>query len=97
MSPVVKKTVVQVLCDWCGLSREGVEKRTIHLPAEGRGGRQLSFDACPECRSTVSLSEWETLLPAKVSPNARTTRKNRVVSVEEVEALARKRPRKKVG
>lgn len=93
MQSVAKRTVLQLLCDWCGLVKEDVEKRTIFLPGRGGNGRQVTFDACEDCRSSVTLAQWETLLPKK----PKTTRRNRVVSVEEVEALAKKRPRKRVG
>lgn len=93
---MAKRTeVVQHICDWCGLLKDDVEKRTISLPAQGNTGRQVTFDACGDCRGSVSLTQWETLLPKK----PKTTRRNRVVSVEEVEQIAKKdrRSRKRVG
>lgn len=81
------RTVKLVDCDRCH-STEGVERREIRLPQLGKKGRYFSFDACEECRTSVPLSEWETLLmpkrPRGVVPGV-------VVSEAEVAAAGRGR------
>lgn len=56
-----RREVVDI-CDRCR-SDQGVQKRQIKLPADGN--RQVTFDACAECRRTVPLAEWEKLLPVR--------------------------------
>ena len=89
---MVRKRVEVALCDYCHRQADDVERRRLVVP---RTNRQLTFDACEDCRTTVPLAEWEKLMPKK----PKTTRGSVVVSVEEVERLARKRPRarKKAG
>lgn len=70
-------------CDRCD-SVEGTESRMLRLPATGR---QVTFDACENCRATVSLSEWEALIPK--SPRA--PRGGVVVSEAVVKQAARGR------
>lgn len=56
-----KREVVRI-CDRCR-STNDVQKRQIRLPDERN--RQVTFDACGECRRNVSLDEWEELLPGQ--------------------------------
>lgn len=94
---MVKKQVTVVLCDHCGAASEDAKRVQLVLPAEGARGRRGTFDACPNCYTTVPLSEWQKLaIPQK----PRATRASPVVSVADVKKKARKapaRPRKRVG
>lgn len=69
-------------CDYCHRSGVDVEKRRIVVPAVNR---QTTFLACPACLMTVPLAGWEALMPH--TPKG--SRPRRVLTVAEVEALAR--------
>lgn len=57
---MAQRREVVAICDRCRSDRD-VQKRQIRLPSEGN--RQVTFDACSDCRRTVPLDEWEALIP----------------------------------
>jgi hypothetical protein len=56
---MVQRRIPVTLCDRCG-STDEVERRRLAIVEKNR---QFSFDACAECRRTVPLAEWESLMP----------------------------------
>ena len=85
---VARKTLVSI-CDRCGSTKE-VERRRLVFP--DKNNRRFSFDACAECRATVTLADWEALMPR----NPRAAIGQMVVSEAVVKKAARGRSARRV-